>query len=276
MFSNLIESGSHAADLKRRGRFFAGALAFYGLLLAAAGVGSVYAFNAHLDDVSDDEVYAILRFQPAEPRSEPARRETPRPAAAPHRSQQFATRPEISINTPYKGGRIASATTREVKANAAVVIAPFTSDPEPGGVVVGPQAPGGLRHPHGGGEGPRVLEAGPPPPPVPPRAAATPAPPPRTDKPLALSSALITSKALHKPVPPYPQVAKVAGIEGTVAVSILVSEQGQVVSARATSGNPLLQNAAVQAARQARFTPTMLNGQPVKVTGVITYNFTLR
>ena len=159
MFSNLVESGSHAADLRRRGAFFAGALAFYGLLLAAAGVGSVYAFNAHLGAESDYEVYAILRFQPAVERSEPARPDTPRPAAAPNRSQQFATRPEISHNTPYRGDRIASETTKEVKATMPVVIAPFTSDPEPGGVVYGPQAPGGLRPTHS--EGPRVHEADP-------------------------------------------------------------------------------------------------------------------
>jgi protein TonB len=59
-------------------------------------------------------------------------------------------------------------------------------------------------------------------------------------------------------------------------VQILVDEQGRVVSAKATSGNPLLQAAAVQAAYRARFTPTLLSGQPVKVTGSITYNFVLR
>ena len=41
MFSNLIESGSHAADLRRRGRFFLATTAFYGLLLAVTGVGSI-------------------------------------------------------------------------------------------------------------------------------------------------------------------------------------------------------------------------------------------
>ena len=45
MFSNLIESGSHAADLRRKGRFFLGTVVFYGLLLVATGVGSIYAYN---------------------------------------------------------------------------------------------------------------------------------------------------------------------------------------------------------------------------------------
>ena len=101
MFSNLVESGSHAADLKRRGSFFAATLAFYGLLLAAAGVGSVYAFNAHLGAQSDYEVYAILRFQPPEERSEPARSDEPLPAAA-DRARQIATAREIAVDTPYR------------------------------------------------------------------------------------------------------------------------------------------------------------------------------
>src|SRR5829696_9162089 len=69
MFSNLIESGSHAADLKRRGRFFLGTTLFYGLLLAATGVGSIYAYNARLDYDPDYELVALMRFPPAEERS---------------------------------------------------------------------------------------------------------------------------------------------------------------------------------------------------------------
>jgi len=54
---------------------------------------------------------------------------------------------------------------------------------------------------------------------------------------------------------------------------VIVDEQGNVISARAISGHPLLQAAAVAAARQAKFQPTFLMGEPVKVNGVITYNF---
>jgi protein TonB len=56
-------------------------------------------------------------------------------------------------------------------------------------------------------------------------------------------------------------------------VQVLIDENGNVVSAKAVSGHPLLQAVAVSAARQARFSPTKLSGQPVKVTGVIQYNF---
>jgi len=64
--------------------------------------------------------------------------------------------------------------------------------------------------------------------------------------------------------------------QGSVNVQILVDEQGKVVSAQAVSGHPLLTFAAKEAALRARFTPTLLNGQPVKVQGVITYNFVLQ
>ncbi len=60
---------------------------------------------------------------------------------------------------------------------------------------------------------------------------------------------------------------------GQVVVQVIIDEQGMVVAATAVSGPDTLQPAAVGAARMARFTPTRLMGQPVKVTGVIIYNF---
>jgi TonB family protein len=71
-------------------------------------------------------------------------------------------------------------------------------------------------------------------------------------------------------------VAKAARASGTVVVQITVDEGGKVISASAVSGHPLLRQAAVQAAYQARFSPTLLTGQAVKVTGTITYNFNLQ
>jgi len=56
-------------------------------------------------------------------------------------------------------------------------------------------------------------------------------------------------------------------------VQVTIDEQGNIVSASAVSGHPLLRQAAEQAARQAQFAPTLLEGVPVKITGVIVYNF---
>ncbi|MBV8855764.1 MAG: TonB family protein [Acidobacteria bacterium] len=275
MFSNLIESGSHAADLKRKGRFFLATTAFYGLLLALTGVGSIYAYNARLDYSPDYELLSIMRFPPAEVRSEEPRREEQRAAASPARSNQIAMRTEASVQTPYHGDRIASIHTPEVRQNQAFVIGPVNITPEETG---GPNGPSNYGSPHGTGNnaGPAVTETVEPPPPAVP--ARTPAlqPTPRQETgPIRLPSTLISSKAIEKPAPPYPPIAKAANIQGAVAVQIVIDEQGRVLSAKATSGPPLLLNAAVQAAYRARFTPTVLGGQPVKVTGSITYNFLL-
>ena len=91
----------------------------------------------------------------------------------------------------------------------------------------------------------------------------------------SISGGILNSKATSLPKPAYPAIAKSVKASGTVIVQITVDETGKVISARAVSGHPLLQAAAVQAAYQAQFSPTKLSGQPVKVTGTLSYNFTL-
>lgn len=88
-----------------------------------------------------------------------------------------------------------------------------------------------------------------------------------------ISGGVLNGKAVILPKPAYPAMARAARASGTVVVQIIIDEEGNVISAKAVSGHPLLQAAAVDAAREAKFTPTKLYGQPVKVTGVITYNF---
>ena len=110
----------------------------------------------------------------------------------------------------------------------------------------------------GGGD----AEAGLPPPPPPPK---------KISKPI--SGGVLNGKATSLPKPPYPPAARAVRASGAVSVQVLIDESGRVVSASAVSGHPLLRAAAVHAARGARFSPTQLSGQPVKVSGVITYNF---
>ncbi|MFL6208260.1 MAG: TonB family protein [Pyrinomonadaceae bacterium] len=88
-----------------------------------------------------------------------------------------------------------------------------------------------------------------------------------------VSGGVLNGKALSKPEPAYPPIAKAARASGTVVVQITVDETGKVIAANPVSGHPLLQQPAVAAARQARFTPMLLAGRPVKVTGILTYNF---
>ena len=84
---------------------------------------------------------------------------------------------------------------------------------------------------------------------------------------------VLNGKAIVLPKPAYPPIARAAHASGTVVVQVLIDEEGNVVSAHAVSGHPLLQAASVAAAREAKFSPTTLAGQRVKVTGVIQYNF---
>lgn len=88
-----------------------------------------------------------------------------------------------------------------------------------------------------------------------------------------INGGVLNGKTTDLPVPEYPTIARAAHASGAVTVEIMIDENGAVVSARAVSGHPLLQAAAVNAARQASFTPTRLNGEPVRVTGVLVYNF---
>ncbi len=88
-----------------------------------------------------------------------------------------------------------------------------------------------------------------------------------------INGGLLNGRATSLPEPVYPREAREAGASGTVNVQVLVDEQGNVVEAQAISGPPALQQAAVDAARQAKFTPVTIQGRPVKVKGTISYNF---
>lgn len=104
-----------------------------------------------------------------------------------------------------------------------------------------------------------------------------------------VSGGVLNGRATSLPLPTYPAAAKAVRASGTVSVEILIDELGEVVSAKAVGGNyidmnstermngahPLLIRASESAAMKARFSPTLLDGKPVRVTGVLTYNFTL-
>ena len=84
---------------------------------------------------------------------------------------------------------------------------------------------------------------------------------------------VVNGKATYLAKPPYPAAAKAMGVNGTVNVQVLIDEKGNVVSAAVTSGHPLLRAVSETAARQSKFTPTYLSNQPVRVTGIIVYQF---
>ncbi len=264
MFNNLIESSSHAREYKRRGSFLLFTTGVYAVLLVLGGVASIYAYDAHLEE-QNLEIITLLPPQEIVP-------EQPQPTSRPDPPRQTAhnefgvteratamlsvnhpevvptaisTAPNKNLPLPEHGGPIA-----------------FTDRDRDAGPIGGPGPLFGGRQIVTPTQIVPLMDQ-PPPPPDPPK-------PPKV-----ISKGVITGLAVQLPKPAYPQMAKTARIQGTVSVQVLVDEFGRVVSAKALSGHPLLINEAQKAALQARFSPTKLGDQPVKVSGVITYNFVL-
>lgn len=94
----------------------------------------------------------------------------------------------------------------------------------------------------------------------------------------AIKGGVLNGHLVYNPQPEYPPEARQARAQGTVIVRVLVDEAGKVINAEAVGDyhHFALRRAAEHAAWRARFTPTLLTGVPVKVTGTITYNFLLR
>jgi len=101
--------------------------------------------------------------------------------------------------------------------------------------------------------------------------------PPPAPRPILkpISGGVLNGTAISLPQPIYPEPAKRMRTGGVVSVEVILDETGKVVSATATSGPTILRDAAIQAALKAKFSPTKLSGQPVKVSGVINYKFAL-
>jgi TonB family protein len=93
------------------------------------------------------------------------------------------------------------------------------------------------------------------------------------EMPKKISGGVLNGKATSLPKPEYPEAARAVKASGAVNVQVTIGEQGNIISASAVSGHPLLRQAAEEAARNAKFAPTSLSGVPVKVTGVLVYNF---
>jgi protein TonB len=114
---------------------------------------------------------------------------------------------------------------------------------------------------------------------APPKPPDPPKPTPRSvepdTRPVRVSSTVLQGKVIERRVPIYPELVRRIRLQGDVAVEVIISPEGRVESVRAVSGHPMLIPTALDAARAWRFGPTLLNGVPVRVTGVITFVFKL-
>ncbi len=218
MFEHLVESGSHAQDVKRKGSFLLAFTGVYIVLGVAFFIVGILWYNAQLD-VQNLELTALIAPVPAPPA--PKTEEAPKPEKV-----------EINKNVDVRKELIADVSRAEivpekvqtkasdippVRRGVATVIGSGNTN------AIAPVAPGA------GGTGTGA--------------------------------------------PTGPAKVDINHASGAVQVQVLIDENGNVISAHAVSGHPLLQAAAVSAARSSKFTPTKLSGQPVKVNGVIIYNF---
>jgi periplasmic protein TonB len=263
MFDHLVESTAHHTDSARKGWFLATTLGIYVVLFGVFIVVAIKGADIYMDtqNLADLKLITPVVVEEAAPVQQEQKQE-PQKQTTVKVEQQVATVREFVTDRP------------EVVQKGTSVTREGQSPPVPGAVKgkVDYIPPSG-GSPFGDPNATSTAPSGPPavvvaddPPPPPPK----PTPTPRR---APISGGVLNGKAISLPKPPYPPIARAARAAGTVTVQVTIDESGRVISARAVSGHPLLQQAAVQAAHGARFSPTQLSGQPVKVTGVITYNF---
>jgi len=260
MFENLVESGSHTEDIKRKGSFLVGFALAYVVFIFAGAIAGIWWYSATID-AQTLELTALGAPVPV-------------PQAQQQKQEAKPEKQELAKNVDVRQQAIADVSRADlvpkdlgtkasdippVRNNVQTVICPTCAN----STASAPAAPGA---------GTGLVESAPstvkmndePPPPVP-----TPKPTPHAP----ISGGVLNGKAIHLVTPQYPAIARSAHAAGQVSVQVLIDENGNVVSATPTSGHPLLRAAAQGAAMASKFSPTKLSGQPVKVNGVIIYNF---
>ena len=101
-------------------------------------------------------------------------------------------------------------------------------------------------------------------------------PPPEPAPLIRLHSGIRTPVKTRDVAPVYPAIARISHVSGMVILEAVLNAQGGVASVHVLRSIPLLDQAAIDAVQQWRFTPTLLNGQPVPVVMTVTVNFTLQ
>jgi len=265
MLDQLVESKDNHVENNRRTKFVGFIAVIAALSLITAWTVSLFGkdFGMGGDDLALTTLVAPVPVPDEEP--------PPKPEKQPEQKQpDVDVRKELIQNmmqTPIKPPDVTSVTKNQVKEMRLDRMTKLGSNDSDTGAKVDPNA---ARVTDTGGTGGLSTGTG---------TAPTggtddePPPPPKKVVPKTISGGVLNGKATSLPKPAYPPAARAVRASGTVTVQVTISETGSVISASAVGGHPLLQAAAVSAARGAHFSPTLLSGQPVKVTGVITYNF---
>jgi TonB family protein len=271
MFDQLVESEPHGAEFKDRRRYFIVSSVVVGILFSTAVVISIFAANYDLgtgnfelvEMIAPDDM-APLDPEPPQPRpqiqnSSPSTSELPTRQVNMARVEESPTTVPNTVSTT-QNTQLARPDTGRFR------IGIDTLPDGPGGTESGRDksisGPVGLSATDPSSRNPRLEEDTTPPPVVKPHV-------PKTQ----VSKGVLNGSAISLPKPNYSALAKTAGAAGQVNVQVTIDETGRVIAATAVTGHIMLRPDAERAARAARFSPTYLSSVPVKVTGVITYNF---
>lgn len=253
MFDKLVESGVRVGR-GQTGKYFFGASLLYAFGLLTVAITTVMWFNPGMAEAFE----LSARLTPPVPMTGP-------------------TQPSIISPRSFSSG----------SGNPVAFIPPQpTSDPNIGQQLPLIKIPGDGKQPLGntGGSsysGPSLdgpISSGnntPAPPPPTPTPTPQSAPSPTVATTQRVSERVLQGNAINRITPPYPEIAKRARIQGAVQILVTISEEGKVTDATTISGPPLLRAAAIDAARKWYFTPTRIGSVPVKLQGVLTFNFVL-
>ena len=260
MFDHLVVSSS-TKRRKTRLRYFGVTAAVWIATLALVVVGGVWSYDAHLSDTA--KFIPIGPPQPPPPLGKPPTREPRR------ESNQQGSRPQNQfVSQAQSPDRV-----NEPSKTSLPPIVGSVADSGPHGQGSGPV---GSDHGVIGGLGEASEQGRHEEPPKPERPKDPPAQPqPQPPTRIVRSGGVMQGTAIRRANPVYPPLARAARVSGAVVVEVVVDRAGNVTSARALSGHALLREAAIAAAMQWRWNPTLLSNVPVQVVGTITFNFTL-
>lgn len=276
MFEQLDDTQPFAAETKNRRNYFLVTTVLVGITLTAAMIISLFAvdLNLGMGDMDMVELVAPVEIDqqtklpdpetmPKEPKGGSAG------AAAPKIAMRQVNMARID-ESPSEAPATVATTQNTSKArfdSGRFEIGNVDSDPGSGGngrSTGGDGTGDGNGIGDGSGDGIAKVENDytPPPPPAKPAA-----------KPATQIMGVVNGRATSLPLPTLTAAAKMANASGTVSVQVLVDEKGNVISANAVSGSVLLRASSEAAAREAKFSQTLLAGIPVKISGIINYHF---
>jgi len=253
MFDQLLDSSAKSRTARSR-MFFLGAATAYAATILVVAIAAVMMFNPGLAE-------AINLKVPLAP--------TPVTVALTQTQRTFS--PSRAFRTPSAtSDQQQPALLRSVRPDLPVISGAV--DPVPVPLGTGDRAArSGFAH-VGGVPGSGRDNGAPPPPPF----ERAPAPPPERKPSISpVSEGVLRGSAVSREIPLYPEIAKRSRVQGMVQVLVTIGEDGTVLEASMLKGHPLLRQAALDSARRWRFSPTLLSRVPVKVQGVLTFNFRL-